>query len=350
MNIPLNPDSKDPVWTLFSKVIKLIDSRNFKQELARNGLQSLKRHQTMLKMVLMASYFDLNVSHVHHEVKNRRKLQKFLNIKELLTLKQVREVYSRKNESKYLEMVLKTLNKLQFKKIRRIKTILIDSTALIIDLKFNGKYLSKQTCLDKDYKRGFSTSKGHYAGFQMTLAVEYETLRPLAIIIHPGSPNDAKIFDEILFELKNRRLLRNKQLIITDKGFYSKKNYLIGINKYKIVPLIFPRKKPTIETLKARLTYPLEYYNQINRQKSLYKKLRERLFELLSKWELFRRTRWKIEKIFQFLKENLGLRQIHAYTKRSVYKKAYLNVLLMGILISEGYNEIQEITKLINFT
>jgi len=27
MNIPLNPDSKDPVWTLFGKVIKLIDSR-----------------------------------------------------------------------------------------------------------------------------------------------------------------------------------------------------------------------------------------------------------------------------------------------------------------------------------
>jgi len=43
MNIPLNPDSKDPVWTLFGKVIKLIDSRNFQQELARNGLQSIKK-------------------------------------------------------------------------------------------------------------------------------------------------------------------------------------------------------------------------------------------------------------------------------------------------------------------
>jgi hypothetical protein len=90
---------------------------------------------------------------------------------------------------------LKTLNKLEFKKIRDIKTVLLDSTSLIIDLKFNGKFLSKQTCLDKDYKRGFSTHKGHYASFKMTLAVEYETLRPLSILIHPGSPNDAKIFD-----------------------------------------------------------------------------------------------------------------------------------------------------------
>ena len=32
MNIPLNFDSKDPIWTLFGKVIKVIDSRNFQQE------------------------------------------------------------------------------------------------------------------------------------------------------------------------------------------------------------------------------------------------------------------------------------------------------------------------------
>lgn len=350
MNIPLNPDSKDPIWTLFGKVIKLIDSRSFQQELARNGLQSIERHQTMLKIVLLASYFDLEVSHVYFEVKNRGKLRKFLNINNLLSLKQVREVYSRNNEQKYLEIALKTLNKLEFKKIRGVKTVLIDSTPLLIDLKFNGKFLSKQTCLDKDYKRGFSTSKGHYAGFQMTLAVEYETLRPLAILIHPGSPNDAKIFDEIMFELKRRRLIKKGQLIIADKGFYSAKNYLIGINKYKIVPLIFPRKKPTLKTLKDKITNPLDYFDYKNKSGAIYKNLRERLFELLPKWENFRRKRWKIEKIFQFLKENLSLSHIHAYTKRSVYKKAYLNVLLLGILIYHGQNKIQEIYAIKKFT
>jgi hypothetical protein len=349
MNIPLNPDSKDPIWTLFGKVIKLIDSRSFQQELARNGLQNIKRYQIMLKIVLLASYFDLEVSYVHSEVENREKLRKFLNIDHPLTLKQVREVYSRHNEQKYLEMALKTLNKLQFKKIRGIKKILIDSTALIIDLKFNGKYISRQTCLDKDYKRGFSTSKGHYAGFQMTLALEYETLRPLAILIHPGSPNDSKIFDEMMSELKRRRLLKKGQLIIVDRGFYSASNYLIGINKYKIVPLIFPRKKPTLKVLKDKITNPLEYFDYRNKSETIYEYLRERLFELLDKWEDFRRTRWKIEKVFQFLKEELGLGHIHAYTKRSVYKKAYLNVLLLGLLISYGQNEIKEIYALENF-
>ena len=170
MNIPLNPDLKDPIWILFSKVIKLIDSRTFQQELARNGFHSIKKHQTMLKIILLSSYFEMYVSDVFNEIENRLKLQKFLNIQDTLSLKQIRELYSRYDSEKYLETSLKTLNKLQFKKIRELKTILLDSSPLLIDLKFNGKFISKQTCLDKEYKRGFSTSKGHYTGFQMTIS------------------------------------------------------------------------------------------------------------------------------------------------------------------------------------
>ncbi|MEN6294144.1 MAG: hypothetical protein ABFD07_19290 [Methanobacterium sp.] len=111
--------------------------------MARKGLQSIEKYQTMLEMVLLASYFNLEVFHIYFEVKNREKLRKFLNIDNMLTLKQVREVYSQKNEQKYLENALKTLNKLKFKKIRGIKNIWLDSTTIIIDLKYDGKYISK---------------------------------------------------------------------------------------------------------------------------------------------------------------------------------------------------------------
>ena len=314
MNIPLNPDSKDPIWTLFGKVIKLIDSRNFQQELARNKLQSIERYQTMLKIVLLASYFNLEVSHVYFEVKNREKLRKFLNIDNLLTLKQVREVYSRQNEEKYLELALKTLNKLEFKKIRGLKTILLDSTAIIIDLKFNGKYISKQTCLDKDYKRGFSTSKGHYAGFQMTIAVEHETLRPLAILIYPGSPNDAKIFDKMMHELKRRRLLKKGQLVIADKGFYNACNYLTRINKYKIVPLVFPRKKPTLKVLKDKIIQSVRLIltMKINPDKHI-RNYETDYSNYFLNGRIYAEQDGKIEKVFQFLKENLGLSHTHIY-------------------------------------
>lgn len=349
MNIPLNPDLKDPIWILFSKVIKLIDDRTFQQELARNGFTSTKKLQTMLKVILLSSYFEMYVSNVFNEVINRPKLQRFLNIEDNLSLKQIRELYSRHDAEKYLETCLKTLNTLQFKEIRGLKTILLDSSPLIIDLKFNGKYISKQTCLDKEYKRGFSTSKGHYAGFQMTLAIEKETLKPLAILIHSGSPNDTKIFDEIMYELKKRRVIRKGQVVICDRGFYSANNYLIGINKYKVVPCIFPKKKPILDKLKDKIINPLEYFDMNNKLGDIYEMLREKLFDLLDNWKDFRRSRWTIEKIFEFLKENLDLGYIHAYTLKSVSKKVYLNVLLIGILVAEGYDEIQEIMTLVNF-
>ncbi len=93
---PLTPDSKDPIWILFGKLNKLIDSREFSARISSKRVTKYKRYQTMLKIILLASYFDLEVSRVHFEVENREKLRKFLNIDNMLTLKQVREVYSRK--------------------------------------------------------------------------------------------------------------------------------------------------------------------------------------------------------------------------------------------------------------
>jgi hypothetical protein len=55
-------------------------------------------------------------------------------------------------------------------------------------------FQSKPTVI-KTTKEGFLPPKD-IIWFQMTLAVEYETLRPLSILIYPGSPNDTKIFDK----------------------------------------------------------------------------------------------------------------------------------------------------------
>ncbi|MCC7553842.1 MAG: transposase [Methanobacteriaceae archaeon] len=74
----------------------------------------------------------------------------------------------------------------------------------------------------------------------------------------------------------------------------------------------------------------------------MYNYLKQKLFNLLSKWKDYRRQRWKIEETFKFLKEELKMKNINPYTKRSVYKHVYLNVLLIGILISKGYNKLKK--------
>jgi hypothetical protein len=45
MKIPLIPDENDPIWNFFGKVIKVIDSSTFKEEVARNGLNNPLNHQ-----------------------------------------------------------------------------------------------------------------------------------------------------------------------------------------------------------------------------------------------------------------------------------------------------------------
>ena len=41
MKIPLIPDVNDPIWNLFNEVIKVIDSRTFQEELARNSFKNI---------------------------------------------------------------------------------------------------------------------------------------------------------------------------------------------------------------------------------------------------------------------------------------------------------------------
>jgi transposase len=103
----------------------------------------------------------------------------------------------------------------------------------------------------------------------MAITTDYDSLKPLAILIHPGSHHDAKMFDVMMFELQIRRILRKGQLILADRGFYSASNYLIGINKYKIVSLIFAKKKPIITYYKTKLP-PLDSFDFKNKHGKIF--------------------------------------------------------------------------------
>jgi len=60
--------------------------------------------------------------------------------------------------------------------------------------------------------------------------------------------------------LKRRWLIRFRDSIIMDKGFYAYKNYLIGI-KHGIIPLIIPKKNFRLERLEGLTSYPLFIFN-----------------------------------------------------------------------------------------
>ena len=67
---------------------------------------------------------------------------------------------------------------------------------------------------------------------------------------------------------------------------------------------------------------------------------------MLEKWKNFKGIRSKIEDFNKILKQALSLRRIHHYTKESIRKKTYLNVLLAGLITLCGFKTKKEIQRL----
>jgi len=171
---------------------------------------------------------------------------------------------------------------------------------------------------------------------------------PLCMLIHPGSPHDSAIFGEILDELRKRRLIRNGDFLIFDKGYFSSKNYQVGVLKYRIVPLIFPRNNFKIEKAFSKMCYPLTMYSRHDGKKVKveYENLVSTLKRELNRWTDYLDIRSFIEDFFKLAKDALSLRRLHRYSRRSVAKFVCVNVLLAGMIILTGVHQKKELQAL----
>jgi len=346
MKIPVVYDKKDPKWILLSIVLKIFDYRETHQKLSNNGLTPLNRSVNCLKIIMIALFFDLPVSYVVSEFNRNNKLKKQLGIDEVFSAEQIYEFLSRHDAEYWCEFTIKLLNGINFKKRRYLKVILVDGTDIQIDLNWFGRRISKKSLEKKPYKWGYSSSKGFYIGLKLSLVLDCKTMQPLAMLLHEGSPNDAKIFSEIMYELKRRRILRKGDRIIFDKGYFSKENYQIAIVDYESAVLIFPRGKNPLQSVFDYVSYPLECFTGENKKKHLYTALTKESKEMMEKWKNFKGIRSKIEDFNKILKEALSLRKIHHYTEESIKKNIFLNVLLAGLITASGFKTKKQIQRL----
>ena len=242
-------------------------------------------------------------------------------------------------------MVLRILNSITKRRARNSKLI-IDCTDVSVDINWFKKPLRQKSLQGKDYKWGYS-AKGKFVGMKLTLVLEYPSLKPLLFLLHPANRHEAKIFNEVMEELKRRKILRLRDLLIFDRGFYAYRNYLVGINEYKIIPLIFPRSNFRMERLDGLLSYPLIIFDSKNLKKEikLFKDLKAKLMGLLENWQSFKSIRSMIEDVFKLAK-SFSLRRLHRYTMRSVCKFVAMNVLLVGVVVALGFKEKKVLQRL----
>jgi hypothetical protein len=234
-----------------------IDSRETKQEFSRNDIKPINKALNYIKMSLISMFYGLNKSYVVSELNNSEELRKNFEFPSELDYTQLSEAFSRFSDEQILEFVLKILNKKFKKNKRKFRYILVDSTDIPFDINLDKKYYTDKEMEEKGFEFGYSSSKGSYIGGKLTIAIDYDTCQSLVALFYSGAVHDSKIFFEILKELKRRRILRNKDILIADKGFTSYKNYELSISRYKIVPLIFPKENMDKNKILGKLSYPL---------------------------------------------------------------------------------------------
>lgn len=346
----LNYDSKDPKYSLLSKIFKIIDSKKFRDTCSRKGMKNRQMMIDSIKILFIGMFFDYTVSDVVNELNRSIKLRKFAGFSdEIPTAEQIYEYMSRYSAKQYCQIVNTALMRINKQNRRTYNRFIVDATPSACDFNNDKHFIPKEHLEKLNLKWSFSTTKGHYVGFKVTVVLNEKTMAPVSILIHSGAPNDSKIFDEVLQDLQKRRIIKRKDIILFNRGYYAYKNYQIGINKHKIVPTIFPKSSYREEKLKGQMSYPMEVFLKNKKAEELKKdidSIASLLYEKLRNWKELKPIRGIIEDFFKVAKDAFGLGEFHSYTVESMSRKIYLCLLLTALIVQQGYKTKTQLQRL----
>lgn len=331
----LNFDETDSNYMLLNEIFKIIDSRKSKQIMARNGLKPLNKIIPLVKTVIIAAYFECSISFVVEELKSKSELKEGLNFDIVLEAQDIYDRLSKVNPVQLENTVNSILNKLRNDYNRGRRTFIIDATPGDLNINFKCKKISKESLEGKDYAWAWGTSIGFYIGYKITLVLDYKTKMPVYFMIDRGSPNDTTMVSKILPILQRKRIIRKRDCILMDRGYYSYKNYKIALQKFHVIPLILTKSKFNKEKLETMLNYPLHLFHaksNLKRVKKAYEKLVNEFLQKIDERDKIKYHRGFIEDFFKLLKEGLGFKQLNRYTLNSMSKYTAIVVLLAGII------------------
>ena len=167
----------------------------------------------------MSLFFNYPISKVIDELNNKEELRNFAGISDVPTERQVSEYFSRFDICKFFKFSNSILSTL-FKPHKTINDeYIVDATPVACDINVIKQFIKDKKLKKLGLKWGYSTTKKHFIGFKVTVVLEKNTLTPVSIFIHPGAPSDARIFEQILKELKRRGLIKKGDILYFDKGY-----------------------------------------------------------------------------------------------------------------------------------
>jgi hypothetical protein len=328
---PLIPDIRHPKWAIVLKILEIVASPRARKIAGRLKIYDKNNFLLSIKVLILSDLFERDISNLVSEINENIELKRFLGIDRKINANEVYKMQSNIDFDlifQFLRTLFQPRKRLRNKKV---ETIIIDTSSVVIDLNMwrNRYKIGKE---DKKYKYSYGPSIGYYVGFKLILAINQDN-ELLGFEIFNDSPNDSKLLIPFLDKLYRTGIIKSEDLIICDKGFTSKKNYQTIINRFNIVPIIYPRKNTNLDKIINTLNPPLDVFFAKKYNLSIWKRVTTNFRKLIYNWETFKIIRSNIEDFFNIAKNFLGMNRNHQYTKVSIEKRVARIIFLTQTLI-----------------
>jgi Transposase DDE domain len=328
---PLIPNDKHPKWIVVLKILEIIGSRRARKIASKLKIYDIDNFSLSIKIVILSSLFEREISYIVSEINQNSELQKLLDIDSTINPQKIYKFMFDLSYDSLYNFLSRAFQPERRKRDKKQRTIIIDSSPIVIDLNIwrNKDKIGKK---NKEYKWSYYPSIGYFVGFKLILAIDLED-NLIGFEIHKDCPNDSKLLIPFVERLYNSRRIHSGDLILCDKGFTSKRNYQILINRFYLIPIIYPRKNTNLDQIIRDLNPPLDAFSHNKYKLEKWFKVTNEFKNLIHQWAIFKYCRLEIEVFFNIAKNTLGLSKIHQYTLLSVEKKVVPIVFLASKLI-----------------
>lgn len=328
---PLIPDIMHPKWIIVSKLLEIIGSPRACKIAGRLKISDVNNFILSIKVLILSDLFERDVSKLVSEINENLALKKLLGIDMKLKSSDIYKLQSNLDYNLIYQFLKRVFQPKRRTRNKKQETIIIDSSSIEIDLNIwrNRHKIGKS---DKKYRYSYGPSIGYYVGFKLILAIN-QNYELLGFEIYKDSPNDSKLLIPFVERLIRARIIKYEDIIVCDKGFTSKANYLMIINRFNLVPIIYPRKNTNLEKIIRDINPPLELFFSKKYNMEIWKRVVSNFKKLILNWEYFKAIRSNIEDYFNISKNFLGMNRNHQYTKVSVEKRVARIIFLTEKLI-----------------
>lgn len=152
-------------------------SRAVKKAMARHEAKPVEKAGTIFQILFISMYFSIDLTYLLEELNKRSTSRSFAHVAQVPSAALIYQFLSRMREDLFVLMTSDILNSLcPLPSRRKYRRIIVDVSAITLDLKIFKRKLRKEDVLKKDYRWGFLNTAGYYFGYKLTHVIEYPAL------------------------------------------------------------------------------------------------------------------------------------------------------------------------------